>query len=98
MTRRISLDVNDCPIDMDYFVQGFVDHTVYGMISSLEEVGEINIIEINVDGDSIEISVNCNPLPLNNFVASIMKSSLKGMVSPLKGAENTEKIHIVVQR
>lgn len=37
MTRRISLDVNDCPIEMDYFVQGFLDHTVYGMISSLEE-------------------------------------------------------------
>jgi hypothetical protein len=98
MTRNISLNVDDCPIEMDYFVQGFVDHTVYGMISSLGETGEINLIEIILDGDSIVISVNSYLLPLNDFAASIITSTLRGIVSALKGVESMKKIHVVVRR
>ena len=98
MTRHISLSVNDSPIDMDYFVQGFVDHTVYGMVSSLEGVKEINDIEIKINGSDVIILVNDNPLPLNDFAAVITGSTVRGMVSPLKGVGKPEKIQIVIQR
>jgi hypothetical protein len=98
MTRHISLSVNDSPIEIDYFLQGFIDHTVYGMVSSLEGVREINDIEMKINRGDVIILVNGNPLPLNGFAASITGSTVRGMISPLKGVEKPEKIHIVIQR
>ena len=98
MTRRISLSVNDHPIEMDYFLQGFVDHTVYGMVSSLEGMNDIHDIEIETNGNGANISVNGNPVPLNDFVAAIVSSTLRGLVSSLKGVEETRKIQISIQR
>jgi hypothetical protein len=98
MTRRISLNVNDSPIEMDYFVQGFIGHTVYGMVSSLEGMNEIGNIEIETNGNDANICVNGNPVTLNDFAATIVSSTVRGMVSSLKGVENAEKIQIVAQR
>ena len=36
MTRQISLLVNEVPINLDYFVQGFIAHTTAGMLAALE--------------------------------------------------------------
>ena len=36
MTRQVSLLVNDQPVELDYFVQGFIDHTIGGMLVSLK--------------------------------------------------------------
>jgi hypothetical protein len=98
MTRQISLSVNGSPIEMDYFVQGFVDHTVFGMVSGLEGVYDISTIELGINGDDVSISVNDNSVPLNDFVASIVGSTVRGMVSALKGVERAETIQIGVQR
>ena len=98
MTRRISLSVNNAPIDLDYFVQGFIDHTVVGMVSGLEGVGEPNEITIEINGEDVGINVNSNPVPLNEFVVSMVINTLRGMVSSLKGGEKAEKIQIGIQR
>jgi hypothetical protein len=98
MTRHISLIVNDSPIEMDYFVQGFVDHTVYGMVSSLEGIKEIHDIEIKIDGSDTKISINGNPVPLNDFVSTIVSSTMRGMVSTLKGVEKTGRIQVTIER
>ena len=45
MTRRINLSVNEVPVEIDYFVQGFIDHTVAGMIAALEGTGEITAMQ-----------------------------------------------------
>jgi hypothetical protein len=98
MTRHISLIVNDSPIEMDYFVQGFVDHTVYGMVSSLEGIEEIHDIEIKIDGGDTKISINGNPVPLNDFVSTLVSSTTRGMVSTLKGVEKTGRIRVAIER
>ncbi len=98
MTRRISLIVNDSPIEMDYFVEGFIDHTVYGMVSSLEGVKEIHDIEIEMNGSDAKISINGNPVPLNDFVSTIVSTTMRGMVSSLKGVEKTGRIQIGIER
>ncbi len=48
MTRQISLLVSDVPVELDYFVQGFTDHTIGGMVSLLKGVGKIDRIKINI--------------------------------------------------
>ena len=98
MTRHISISVNDNPIEMDYFVQRFIDHTVYGMVSSLEGITDISDIEIKINGNDANISVNNNSVSLNDFVANIVSSTMRGMVSSLKGVEKTERIQIAIQR
>ena len=98
MTRRVSLSVNEAPIEIDYFVQGFIDHTVAGMVSSLEGIGEINNIEVKVNGNDVTIYANGKSVPLKDFVVGIVKSTVRGMISSLKGVESTEKIYIGIQR
>jgi hypothetical protein len=98
MTKHLSLSVNDSPIEMDYFVQSFIDHTVYGMVSSLKGIKDIHEIEIKIKGKITEIFVNNDLVPLNDFVAGIISSTVRGMISPLKDIEKTEIIRIVIQR
>ena len=98
MTRRISLSVNDNPIEIDYFVQGFIDHTMAGIVSSLEGINEISDIKIEISDSVSRLSVNGDSVPLNDFTDSIISSTVMGMVSSLKGVERSDKIEIIVQR
>jgi hypothetical protein len=98
MTKRISLSVNNNPIDMDYFVQRFVDHTVGGIVSSLEGVGDVRDIEMKINGNDVSLSVNAGDVSLNDFVAAIVCNTVRGLVSSLKGVESTEEIQIGIQR
>lgn len=98
MTRQIHLNVNDAPIETDYFVEGFVDHTVAGMVSSLEGIGDIRSIEMKINGTDVALSVNAESVPLNDFAAAIVGSTVRGMISPLKGVENTDRIQIGIER
>lgn len=41
MTVTLSLIVNDASIRAGYFVDGFIDHTVSGMIEALEGTGKM---------------------------------------------------------
>jgi len=98
MTKRISLSIMDVPIEMDYFVQRFVDHTVGGIVSSLEGVGDMRDIEVKINGRDVSVSVNATDVPLNEFAVAIVSNTVRGMVSSLKGVESTEKIRIGIQR
>ena len=47
-TRQINLSVNDVPIEIDYFVQGFIDHVMGGILVSLEGTGEIKTLDVSM--------------------------------------------------
>lgn len=98
MTRHIKLSVNDRPIDMDYFVQAFLDHTIYGMISSLEGVKEVRDVKIDILGVDTNLLVNGHTVDLNRFVATLMCNTLRGMVMSLKGVDTIDKIQIAIER
>jgi hypothetical protein len=85
MTKFISLRVNDIDIKLDYFVQAFVDHTISGMLESLEDTEPIQELDLTLEGDTINIQLNSKHVSTNTFVNKIMKSTLSGMVAPLKG-------------
>lgn len=38
---RVNLTVNDCEIELNDFVQGFLSRTVIGMLKSLRGVGDV---------------------------------------------------------
>jgi hypothetical protein len=98
MTRRINLSVNDIPVDIDYFVQGFIDHTVGGMIAALEGTGEIRHLVITVEGNQVAVILNESVLPLNPFAGKIIRNTIVGMISSLKGVSQINSLNITIRR
>lgn len=99
MTREISLTVNDKPIQTDYFVAGFIDHTVGGMLAALEGTGDIGSMILDVDeGGQLTINLNNAQVSINPFVNDIVLSTLKGLFSTLKGVDEIKKLHLTIKR
>ena len=86
MTKQVTLTVNDVPIKLDYFVEGYVDHVVGGIIGSLRGTGDIQELELTVDdGETVRINLNGEDVSLKEFPILIIRSTLSGLVAPLKG-------------
>ena len=98
MTRRITLLVDDASIELDYFVQGFIDHTIDGMLSALEGTGEIETLNISIEGDKVTINLNNTMVPINPFVNKIIRNTIFGMVSSLKGVSEINRMNISIRR
>ena len=101
MTREINLLVDNKPIELDYFVQGFIDHTTRGVLAGLEGTGEFEGLEnarITVSGGKVDIQVDDRPIPANPFVSNIIKNTLAGMLSSLKGVSSTDTFSINLTR
>ena len=88
MARKVSLTVNANPIELDSFVEGYVYHVAAGILASLKGTGAIKKLELDVDSDGdVKITLNGADVPLSFFPVQIIKSTLDGMVSSLKGVE-----------
>jgi len=98
MTRQVSLSLNDQPVELDYFVQGFIDHTIGGMLATLKGTGEIKDLDISLEGDEITINLNSAAVPTNPFVSKIITNTIMGMVSSLKGAGEIRSVKITIER
>ena len=98
MTRRTSLSVNDLPIELSYFVEGFIDHTIGSIISALEGTGEIKTLDISIEGDRVAINLNNTVVPVNPFVNKIIRNTIVGMVSSLKGVGEINRLGINIRR
>ena len=88
MTRKVSLAVNDVPINLDYFVESYIDHVVGGIIGSLHDTGEIETLDLSIDNDGqVAVYLNNADVPLKYFPVEIIRSTILGMIAPLKGVE-----------
>jgi hypothetical protein len=96
MAVNLILKVNDAPINTDHFVAGFVDHTVSGMVASLEGAGKADNLTLTIDGDSVQIKLKEVDLPINDFAGRLIKSTIMGMLAPLKGVKDIKKVSIVI--
>ena len=96
MTDEITLLINGAPVGLNYFVRGFIENTAGGMIASLEGTGEIETLDISIEGGEVKINLNNTPVPTNPFAGKIIRNTISGMVSPLKGVSeiNTLKLSI----
>ena len=89
MSRKISLTVNNIPLKLDYFVEGYVYHVVGGIIASLKDTGAIKNLELVVDNaGQVKINLNGADVPLIYFPQEIIRNTLAGMVSALKGVDS----------
>ena len=98
MTVKLSLIVNDASINTDHFVEGFIDHTVSGMIEALKGTGEIKDLNLAIDGDNITINLNGAVVPLTAFANKIIKNTIIGMVSTLKGVNDIGKLSLALHK
>ncbi len=98
MTRQISLSVNEVPISLDYFVQGFIDHTVSGMLAALEGTGEMERLELTIDKGQVTINLNDAPVPINSFVNKTIGNTITGMLSSLKGVGQIDRVKLNITK
>lgn len=96
-SRQVSLSVNDVPIELDYFVHGFIDHTVGGILAALQGTGEIESLDVSIEGDKVTINLNNALVPINPFVNKIIRNTIVGMVSSLKGVSEINKMNIRIR-
>ena len=88
MAKKVSLSVNDVPINLDYFVESYLEHVVGGIVGSLHDTGDIDTLELNIDNEGeVRINLNNAEVPLKYFPVEIIRSTILGMVAPLKGVE-----------
>jgi len=97
-TRKITLDVNDRQIELDYFVQRYIDHVVGGIVGSLQGTGELRTLDIIFDEDRIILTVNDKDIGMNPFVQNIIRNTITGMISSLKGVDSIINVHISIIR
>ena len=97
-SRQVSLSVNNVPIELDYFAQGFIDHTVGGMLSALEGTGQIETLDISIEAAKVTINLNNAVVPINPFVNKIIRNTIVGMVSSLKGVSEINTLDISIRR
>jgi hypothetical protein len=98
MSRSVSLSVNKAPVELDYFVQSFIDHTVGGMLEALEGTVEIKTLDIVLEEDKVSISLNGASVPLNRFVNAFVRNTVVGMVSSLKGVGEVDSLRLGIRR
>ncbi len=98
MSRQVSLLVNDQSIETDYFVQGFIDHTIGGILAGLEGTEEIKSLDVSIEGEKVVINLNNALVPANPFVSDLIRNTIVGMVSPLKGVGKVDKVNITITR
>jgi hypothetical protein len=101
MTKHVKLLVNGNNVDTDYFIEGFLDHTIGGMAMSLEGTPknkkQIETIDVAVDNEQVKILVNSLVIPANPFVSKLFRNTLLGMVTTLKGVVDPKKIEIHIE-
>lgn len=98
MTRQVNLSVNDAPIKLGYFVQGFIDRTVSGILAGLEGTGEIESLDIEIKGDTVTINLNDALVPINLFANRIIRNTIHGMVSSLNGVGEISSLNISIRK
>ena len=100
MARKVSLTVNNVPIKLDSFVESYVYHVTNGIVASLKDTGAIKKLELDVDGTGdVKMIFNGSDVALNFFVTEIVRNTLAGMVSNLKGVEgNLETLSLRIEQ
>jgi hypothetical protein len=97
-SRQVTLSVNDAPITLDDFIQGYIDHVVGGILSSLKGTGEIQGVDLSIEGDQVSIALNNAAVPINPFVTRIIRNTMVGVVSSLRGVGMIERMQVSIRR
>ncbi len=94
---RTSLVVNDSPIPLNDFTQTYIGNVLRAIVKSLGFNAKQVHLYIDTSGE-INIYANDEPVPIRkDFVRLLIESTLKGVLSPLKGIFWLERIIITTE-
>ncbi len=96
-SRQVILYINDLPIALDEFVEGFIDHVVAGILAALRGTGELESLALSIEGEKVAINLNNAAVPLSFFASEIIRNTIVGMVSPLKGVSEINKLDLSIR-
>ena len=68
------------------------------MLAGLEGTGEIETLDISIEGDEVGINLNNATVPINLFTSKIVRNTIVGMISPLKGVGQIDRVNISTRR
>jgi hypothetical protein len=97
-SKQVNLYVNDAPIEIDYFVQGFIDHVMSGILTALRGTCRVKNLDFSIEKDAVNIDLNGSIVPINDFVNKIIRNTILGMVASLKGVSDVKKLKIEISR
>ena len=96
---KVKLTVNDTPVKLKYFTQGFIEHVVNGILVSLKGTGEIENLELSIDEDTqVKLHLNGAEISLTPFANKIIADTISGMVSTLKGAGEIKRLNLIINK
>jgi hypothetical protein len=98
MPDQVNLKVNGQPIDMIPFVEDFVAQVADGIVQSLRGAAPMDKLELLVTADAVTVQQNGGALEVNEFVSKIIRSTVLGMVTPLKGVSDPKEVLIEIVR
>ena len=95
--HKASVQINQSPLELNEFVEGFIAEVAIAMVKSLKGVDYIKKVEYHHEKDDVEVAVNGEDIELTQFPIEIINSTLLGIMAPLKGTDNIERLDIVVE-
>jgi len=98
MADQVNLKVNGQAIDMIPFVEDYVAQVADGIVQSLRGAAPTDKLEILVTESTVSVIQNGGELEVNEFVSKIIRSTVLGMVGPLKGVSDPTEVSIQIVR
>ena len=93
-SKKVELSVNYIPINVEKFVQQFIEAVIIGILSALKDYRKANNIKLSIDGDTVDITVDNNVIQIKPFVNTFVRNTVSGMISSLKGVGQIDRLEI----
>jgi hypothetical protein len=97
---RIRIISNEVEAPLSRFIGNFLGNVCFGIASSLKTPQPIKSLKYEIEGESVRIEVNQNPVPLNmsqGFSRVIIHDTIRGMIRHLKLADPNGAIRIEIE-
>ena len=89
---KATLQVNKTSIELNSFVEQFLAQVVFGAVSSLKGVEDVQSLELYLEQGDTNIIIDGDELPLIPFPKEIITNTIVGLVSSLKGVEKINSL------
>lgn len=96
VTTRLKTEllVNDSTVPLNEFTQNYIGNLLRGIALSLGH--DSRDIKVQIDHSELTINTENGEIPiLKDFARSLIESTIKGVLSPLKGIFWLQKITII---
>lgn len=95
-SKKVELSVNYVPVDIEDFVQQFIEEVITGILGALKGYREAQDTRLSIDGDTVDITVDNDVIQVNPFVSAFVRNTVIGMISSLKDVEQIKRLEIII--